>query len=210
MSKTLRFFGVVIGVCLSSSLVMTAFASPQSVNLTFGFPDAVTVHEVEEPDFSDPDFLWGYEEGKQYFLSSLEKNVDLRVGMFGTTGDGCTWVPDSWGSANFRPACDRHDFCYSRQSSQDRLTCDKANQGKAGAVEVGRVGSLQVRRALRAHSALMGEREPALPPRNASDPENPNIRKLAPPPRKEAAPASSMSTDEWISREPFRASPRFQ
>lgn len=125
MSKTLRFFGVVIGVCLSSSLVMTAFASPQSVNLTFGFPDAVTVHEVEEPDFSDPDFLWGYEEGKQYFLSSLEKNVDLRVGMFGTTGDGCTWVPDSWGSANFRPACDRHDFCYSRQSSQDRLTCDK-------------------------------------------------------------------------------------
>jgi hypothetical protein len=36
--------------------------------------------------------------------------------------DSCNFVPDSFGLANFAPACDAHDVCYS--SSADRLTCD--------------------------------------------------------------------------------------
>jgi hypothetical protein len=36
--------------------------------------------------------------------------------------DSCNFVPDSFGLANFAPACQAHDLCYS--SSTDRLTCD--------------------------------------------------------------------------------------
>jgi hypothetical protein len=36
--------------------------------------------------------------------------------------DSCNFVPDSFGLANFAPACDAHDVCYG--SSADRLTCD--------------------------------------------------------------------------------------
>lgn len=39
-------------------------------------------------------------------------------------GDGCTGVPDSYLGANFRPACDRHDACYSKGSTTDRKVCD--------------------------------------------------------------------------------------
>ena len=40
-------------------------------------------------------------------------------------GDGCTDVPDSYFGANFRPACDKHDACYSTPSHTDRLVCDQ-------------------------------------------------------------------------------------
>jgi hypothetical protein len=40
-------------------------------------------------------------------------------------GDSCTGVPDSFGSAVFTAACARHDLCYSRQSTLDRLECDR-------------------------------------------------------------------------------------
>lgn len=39
--------------------------------------------------------------------------------------DYCTWSPDSYGSANFKPACASHDSCYSSSSKSSRLTCDK-------------------------------------------------------------------------------------
>lgn len=42
----------------------------------------------------------------------------------GVKGDGCTGVPDSFGKADFFPACDRHDACYSENSRTDRLDCD--------------------------------------------------------------------------------------
>ena len=59
------------------------------------------------------------------------KSVDLaksRVAAQSSTstveGDSCTAVPDSFGSANFTPACAVHDQCYSVESSTDRLQCD--------------------------------------------------------------------------------------
>jgi hypothetical protein len=58
------------------------------------------------------------------------KSVDLaksRVAAQSSTstaeGDSCTAVPDTFGSANFTPACAEHDRCYS--SSTDRLQCDQ-------------------------------------------------------------------------------------
>jgi hypothetical protein len=38
--------------------------------------------------------------------------------------DSCTAVPDAFGRANFAPACDTHDFCYSPASEFDRAECD--------------------------------------------------------------------------------------
>jgi len=37
----------------------------------------------------------------------------------------CTWSPDSWGRADFRPACSAHDRCYSPGSTASRLDCDQ-------------------------------------------------------------------------------------
>lgn len=38
---------------------------------------------------------------------------------------GCTGVPDSYFGADFFPACDAHDRCYSPDSRTDRLVCDR-------------------------------------------------------------------------------------
>jgi hypothetical protein len=40
--------------------------------------------------------------------------------------DSCSFVPDSFGLANFQPVCAVHDVCYSTASTTDRLTCDLA------------------------------------------------------------------------------------
>jgi hypothetical protein len=64
--------------------------------------------------------------------AASSKSVDLaksRVAAQSSTstveGDSCTAVPDSFGSANFTPACAEHDRCYSADSSTDRLQCDQ-------------------------------------------------------------------------------------
>lgn len=38
--------------------------------------------------------------------------------------NGCSFSPDSWGRADFKPTCDEHDICYSSPSTVPRLTCD--------------------------------------------------------------------------------------
>jgi hypothetical protein len=40
--------------------------------------------------------------------------------------DSCNFVPDSFGAANFAPACQLHDACYGPDSDRDRLACDMA------------------------------------------------------------------------------------
>jgi hypothetical protein len=40
--------------------------------------------------------------------------------------DSCNFVPDSFGAANFAPACQAHDACYGPDSDIDRLACDMA------------------------------------------------------------------------------------
>lgn len=42
-----------------------------------------------------------------------------------TRQNGCSFTPDRWGSANFKPICDRHDICYSPSSRINRIDCDK-------------------------------------------------------------------------------------
>lgn len=38
--------------------------------------------------------------------------------------NGCSFSPDRFGRANFKPTCDRHDICYSRSSRTNRIVCD--------------------------------------------------------------------------------------
>lgn len=45
--------------------------------------------------------------------------------------DGCSYSPDQWGKANFKPACDRHDICYSKSSKVNRKTCDTEFGGRS-------------------------------------------------------------------------------
>lgn len=40
--------------------------------------------------------------------------------------DGCTGAPDGYGLADFEPACNTHDRCYSKKSHHNRKACDKA------------------------------------------------------------------------------------
>lgn len=40
--------------------------------------------------------------------------------------NGCSFFPDKWGKANFKPTCDKHDICYSSTSRTNRYDCDKA------------------------------------------------------------------------------------
>lgn len=59
-------------------------------------------------------------ENPQLYVELKEKNaVETR-----SAPNGCSYSPDSWGKANFKPTCDRHDICYSRSSTTNRLTCD--------------------------------------------------------------------------------------
>lgn len=53
----------------------------------------------------------------------------LASGMSTAASDYCTWSPDSYGSADFKPACAAHDVCYSSNSYRDRATCDWAFKG---------------------------------------------------------------------------------
>lgn len=43
---------------------------------------------------------------------------------FYATTNGCSYSPDSWGKADFKPSCDKHDICYSSGSRTNRYTCD--------------------------------------------------------------------------------------
>lgn len=38
--------------------------------------------------------------------------------------NGCTLSPDRWFKANFKPACDKHDYCYVNKKHINRDTCD--------------------------------------------------------------------------------------
>ncbi len=42
----------------------------------------------------------------------------------GVLGDGCTGVPDSFFRADFYPACETHDACYSADGHTHRFDCD--------------------------------------------------------------------------------------
>lgn len=57
--------------------------------------------------------------------SDGEATTDASFQMRAKT-NGCTGVPQSWGKANFKPVCDRHDICYSKKSKTNRSICDLA------------------------------------------------------------------------------------
>lgn len=56
--------------------------------------------------------------------ASLSVTMSNRPGTVGVYAapNGCSFSPDKWGRANFKPACDQHDLCYA--SKTDRRNCD--------------------------------------------------------------------------------------
>ncbi|WP_396135330.1 phospholipase A2 [Amycolatopsis sp. A133] len=66
--------------------------------------------------------------------------VRAEPGPINVQGDGCTWAPDQFYWANFRPACDAHDNCYSSGSRTPRLVCDDVLRGSLKVVCAGAFG----------------------------------------------------------------------
>lgn len=56
-------------------------------------------------------------------LTSNQGQAIPRVSVYAAP-NGCSYSPDSWGRANFKPTCNSHDRCYSSSSARDRKTCD--------------------------------------------------------------------------------------
>ncbi|MCF2710151.1 hypothetical protein I6E37_00215 [Schaalia hyovaginalis] len=77
--------------------------------------------EMLDDGVVDDAFMDGYLDGLR---ETQELNQEFDPNAKAASGDGCTWSPDRWGAANFRPACDRHDACYGPNSLSSRKVCD--------------------------------------------------------------------------------------
>lgn len=60
----------------------------------------------------------------EYSTSALSDSDPNKVTPYAPP-NGCSYSPDSWGEANFRPTCDSHDICYSSTSDLSRQHCDQ-------------------------------------------------------------------------------------
>jgi hypothetical protein len=88
--------------------------------VTWSEPDASDLRVVRTPGRADH-FPARASAGSIHEAKSRVTNAStLQVSEQQT--DSCNFVPDSFGRANFKLACDAHDACY--RSSTDRLTCD--------------------------------------------------------------------------------------
>ena len=130
LGRVVKALLVAIGLALS--LVPIASAQPSSSTA------AVSVVIQENYDslstyFSDEELTALDEISSdaeiRHLVSAIENpesvlQVEEGNGGFTIQQNGCTYSPDSWGRANFKPSCDRHDICYSPSSSTNRLDCD--------------------------------------------------------------------------------------
>lgn len=57
-------------------------------------------------------------------LPGVSKRTSGEVSILAAP-NGCSYSPDRWFKANFKPTCDSHDRCYSSSSYENRLTCDQ-------------------------------------------------------------------------------------
>lgn len=82
-----------------------------------------TEEEIQEIDKESTEFeVWELTQA----IEDPQRYVARKNSFFRAATDGCSFSPDSWGKANFKPACDSHDICYSSTSHIDRLACDRA------------------------------------------------------------------------------------
>lgn len=83
-----------------------------------------TTLEAGNVDTTNSDFLRGYNSVISEINESAAVVPLYDIFSYRFRGDGCTYSPDRWGAANFRPACDHHDSCYSSKSHTNRSVCD--------------------------------------------------------------------------------------
>jgi Prokaryotic phospholipase A2 len=92
--------------------------------LSWSEPDASDLRVVRTPGRSEnlPDTA--IKRSIQQAKSRVASAEQLQASEDPT--DSCNFVPDSFGAADFGPACNAHDACYAPLSNVDRLACDMA------------------------------------------------------------------------------------
>lgn len=129
MNKVSAIATLFVGTLACFSLGTAAYAlpspTPDPVNIDAYWSDDLPNAQELSDNFQNQDFIRGYQEGQAAVSDRNALSLEGGTYLFSAQGDGCTFSPDAWGSANFLPACNRHDFCYSSDNTQDRLTCDK-------------------------------------------------------------------------------------
>lgn len=76
-------------------------------------------------DTNNKDFQQTYQVELQKINDALAKNPSALAYIGSNRGYGCDYSPDRWGAANFFPACNSHDRCYSKNSRTNRYNCDQ-------------------------------------------------------------------------------------
>lgn len=103
-------------------MAQTALMMPNAIAETAPNADMETAIimelEAQEIDYNTPEFAQGYEAAAAMMANPSQGRTAFR------SPNGCSFSPDRVGKFNFRPACDTHDTCYSRNSRTNRLDCD--------------------------------------------------------------------------------------
>ncbi|ADH92304.1 phospholipase A(2) [Arcanobacterium haemolyticum] len=82
-----------------------------------------TLEEIQEIDKVSSEYeVWELTQA----IEDPQQYIARKHSFFRAATNGCSFSPDRWGNANFKPACDSHDICYSSSSHADRSTCDRA------------------------------------------------------------------------------------
>lgn len=134
MPAVLRSFGAVLG----AGVLTLAPGAPALAQTSEGAPRAAPA-SAQSYTYKGATYSWTRPDGSDLVVRMTPGAPDrLPAGLHpgsipdsragtpdpGVRGDGCSSVPDSFGSANFHPGCERHDECYSEGSRTDRPDCD--------------------------------------------------------------------------------------
>jgi hypothetical protein len=113
-----------IGVIPAEAANRATTITYRGYTITWSAPDASDVRVVRTPGRADH-FPAGVSAASiQQAKSRVTSAAAVQASQ--EPVDSCSFVPDSFGIANFQPACAAHDTCYSSASSIDRLACDVA------------------------------------------------------------------------------------
>lgn len=104
------------------SFVQNGFTATWADTENFSDIEVTRTPGVKDSLESSPDAEIGTEviSAWQYASDRLEGDPTISP----REPNGCSFSPDKWGKANFKPTCDKHDVCYSKGSKTDRKRCD--------------------------------------------------------------------------------------
>lgn len=125
-SKNIIAFALIMACAMIAPTSVANASNLEYSQMDTGFSsEQISLFNKYGVDYSRAEFVAEYQAEIEK-INFVGRTAPLEI-LFNSSsrGDGCTSAPDSWGKANFRPVCDRHDSCYSRSSTKDRKTCDE-------------------------------------------------------------------------------------